>query len=101
MTFEGRDLYASDFEKAAALMHSLVKSHPFMDGTKRTAFASALYFLESCGYILPERFPIDKVVEFCVSIAEENLRMSHGDEIKTRSILEIAEWLRALLDLRQ
>ncbi|HIQ06096.1 MAG TPA: hypothetical protein EYH31_10505, partial [Anaerolineae bacterium] len=30
--------------EAAALFHSLIKSHPFMDGTKRTAFASAIYF---------------------------------------------------------
>src|SRR4030067_973475 len=45
-TFEGQDLYPTDFDKAAALFHSLIKSHPFLDGTKRTAFASALYFLE-------------------------------------------------------
>ncbi len=43
-TFEGTDLYPDDFEKAAALFHSLIKSHPFMDGTKRTAFASTLTF---------------------------------------------------------
>jgi death-on-curing protein len=34
VTFAGEDLYPSDFEKAAALFHSLIKSHPFMDGTK-------------------------------------------------------------------
>ena len=42
-TFQGRELYPLDFEKAAALFHSLIKSHPFMDGTKRTAFAAALF----------------------------------------------------------
>jgi death-on-curing protein len=46
VTFDGDDLYPDDFEKAAALFHSLIKSHPFMDGTKRTAFAATLYFLE-------------------------------------------------------
>lgn len=45
-SFGGEDLYPTDFEKAAALFHSLIKSHPFMDGTKRTAFAATLY-LES------------------------------------------------------
>lgn len=43
-TFADEDLYTDEFEKAAAPFHSLIKSHPFMDGTKRTAFASALYF---------------------------------------------------------
>jgi len=32
-TFGGVELYPGDFEKAAALFHSLIKSHPFMDGT--------------------------------------------------------------------
>ena len=32
-TFGGSELYPTDFEKAAALFHSLIKSHPFMDGT--------------------------------------------------------------------
>ena len=29
-TFAGMDLYEDDFEKAAALFHSLIKSHPFI-----------------------------------------------------------------------
>ena len=52
-TFDGHDLYASDFAKAGALFHSLIKNHPFMDGTKRTAFAATLYFLQTCGYSIP------------------------------------------------
>jgi len=48
-TFGGEELYPTDFEKAAALFHSLIKSHPFMDGTKRTAFATALFLLERLG----------------------------------------------------
>lgn len=98
-TFGGQELYESDFEKAAALFHSLIKSHPFMDGTKRTAFAAALYFLENCGYPLPERFPLSEVVEFCVAIAEENLRQSQGELVAPRSIADIAEWFRKLVSL--
>lgn len=49
-TFDGQELYPTDLEKAAALFHSLIKSHPFVDGTKRTAFAAALFFLETLGY---------------------------------------------------
>ena len=42
-TFDGLELYPTDFEKAAALFHSLIKSHPFMDGTKRTALLPQLF----------------------------------------------------------
>jgi death-on-curing family protein len=47
------ELYITDFEKAEALFHSLIKSHPFMNGTKRTAFAAALFFLERSGHSIP------------------------------------------------
>ena len=97
MTFDGRELYQTAFEKAAALFHSLIKSHPFIDGTKRTAFASALFFLQACGCNLPEQFPADEVIDFCVSTAEENLRRSQGEQIEPRSIPEIARWFERLL----
>ena len=93
----GQDLYQSDFAKAAALFHSLIKSHPFLDGTKRTAFATALFFLDTCGHSIPKRFPVGEVVDFCVSIAEENLRKSGGEEVVPKSIDEIAAWFRKLL----
>jgi death on curing protein len=96
-TLEGQELYLTDFENAAALFHSLIKNHPFIDETKRTAFASAIFFLQTCGYTLPEQFPVNEVVEFCVSIAEENLRRPRGDEVTVQSISEIAAWLQRLL----
>lgn len=43
-TFGGEELYPSDFEKAAALFHPLIKNHPFLDGTKRTTFALLCIF---------------------------------------------------------
>ena len=96
-TYGGRELYSTDFEQAASLFHSLIKSHPFMDGTKRTAFAAAIYFLERCGQTIPTRFPINEVIEFCVSIAEENLLQSRGQSVTPRTIPEIADWFRQLL----
>jgi death on curing protein len=44
-TFDGVDLYAELFEKAAALMESLGQNHPFVDGNKRTAITAAALFL--------------------------------------------------------
>ena len=51
-TFEGKDLYETIFQKAAALMESLIKNHPFIDGNKRSAIASAGVFLQLNGYRL-------------------------------------------------
>ena len=96
-TFGEQELYPTDFEKAAALFHSLIKNHPFMDGTKRTAFAATLFFLDKCGHTIPAQFPLDEVVAFCVSLAEENLRRARGENITPRTIPEIATWFRQLL----
>lgn len=49
-TFGGNDLYPTFFDKAAALMHSLILNHPFLDGNKRTGTVSAIVFLELNGY---------------------------------------------------
>lgn len=45
MTFDGEELYPDVAAKAAALMHSLVLNHPFVDGNKRIAFAAVDVFL--------------------------------------------------------
>lgn len=45
MTFGGEDLYKDVPEKAAALWHSLVMNHPFIDGNKRIGAMAAELFL--------------------------------------------------------
>jgi death on curing protein len=45
MTFGGEDLCPDIAAKAGALMHSLVMSHPFVDGNKRVSAHAALLFL--------------------------------------------------------
>lgn len=42
--------YADVGEEAAALWESLGQTHPFIDGNKRTAFASTYAFLGLNGY---------------------------------------------------
>ena len=37
-TFEKRELYPSPVDKAAAIIESVVKNHPFIDGNKRTGY---------------------------------------------------------------
>ena len=37
-TFDGKDLYHTSLEKAAAIIESILINHPFMDGNKRTGY---------------------------------------------------------------
>jgi death-on-curing protein len=41
----GQDAYPALAEKAAALLHSIARNHPFTDGNKRTATVAALMML--------------------------------------------------------
>jgi death-on-curing protein len=49
MTFAGEELYPDQAGKAAALMHSLVANHAFVDGNKRIGVNAALFFLDKNG----------------------------------------------------
>ena len=51
-TLDGNELYPGLFEKAAALLDSLVNNHPFVDGNKRTGITSAAMFLRINGFRL-------------------------------------------------
>ncbi len=80
-TFGGEDLYPDIYMKAGALVQSIVKNHPFLDGNKRTAFSSAFIFFKGNGILLLSTRK--KVVSFMVKVANENL-----------SVDEISSWLR-------
>lgn len=71
-----REHFASPFEKAAALMESIIRRHPFVDGNKRTATASAAYLLSTFGYELEAEQR--ELENFAVSIALGELK---ADEI--------------------
>lgn len=67
-TFDGKRLYPTAFMQAAALLESLARNHPFIDGNKRTAFTAAALFLWRNGYELTA--DQDAIVPFMVSVAE-------------------------------
>ncbi len=54
-TFEGRDLHPDLIGKAAAYAFHLCCDHPFVDGNKRVALASALVFLDLNGVEVTDR----------------------------------------------
>lgn len=80
-TFAGNDLYPDIFFKTAALIQSIIKNHPFIDGNKRTAFAAAFIFMKKAGYDFTAKNK--EVVDFAIRVANENL-----------SVDEIATWIR-------
>lgn len=51
-SFTGQDLYPTIIDKAAALFHSLLFNHAFVDANKRTAMTSMARFLYMNGYDL-------------------------------------------------
>jgi death-on-curing protein len=48
----GQDIYPTVIEKAAALFHSLISNHGFVDGNKRTAVTAFDHFLLANGFVL-------------------------------------------------
>lgn len=80
-TFGGVDLYPSLFYKAAALMHSLVMNHAFLDGNKRTAWQVTKRFLYTNG--LRVKATQDEIVTMCVAVDNEGW-----------GVREIVAWLK-------
>lgn len=80
-SFDGEDLYPTIFEKAAALIHSLLKNHPFVDGNKRTSYATTGLFLKMNGYIL-------------TNIHEDSIIFAMNVENNNLSLEDIASWLK-------
>lgn len=64
----GQDAYPSIHEKAAALFHSLVKNHAFIDGNKRTAVVALGVFLRLNGWKLAAEQ--GQIVDLTVGVAD-------------------------------
>jgi death on curing protein len=67
MTFGGEDLYPDLAAKAAALMHSVVMNHPFVDGNKRAGTMAAELLLAVNGHDMVAGD--DEVVEVALAVA--------------------------------
>jgi death-on-curing protein len=80
-TFEERDLYPEVFTKTAALLDSLIRNHPFLDGNKRTAITAAGIFLRLNGHQMV--VVNHEMVAFTLNCAQSRL-----------SLDEIAAWIK-------
>lgn len=70
-SFGGQFLNDDLFVMAAALLVSLVKNHPFVDGNKRTALLAALTFLDLNGH--PIESPSQDLEMMTLDVAEGRL----------------------------
>lgn len=81
----GEDAYPSKFDKAAALLESLVRNHCFHNGNKRTAYLVTKSFLMLNGYHL--RMEREYAVEFVVDVAKG----LHSSETISRILKEYSQ----------
>jgi death on curing protein len=78
-SFGGKYLYSSVLGMGSAMLQSLVKNHPFVDGNKRTAFFATLRFFDKND--LHFVFQSKEIVSFMVKVDTQSL-----------SVNEIADW---------
>lgn len=64
----GADAYPDIHTKAAAMMHSLIRNHAFIDGNKRTGVLAAILFYNLNGFQIDAAQ--EDVVALAVDIAE-------------------------------
>lgn len=86
-TFDGEELYKTSAEKAAALIESIVKNHPFMDGNKRTGYAAMRILLRKGRKDI--QATEEEKYEFVIKIAEGK---SEFDDIKGWIEKKLIEW---------
>jgi len=60
-SFGGQPLISDPVEVAAAYLFYLCRNHPFADGNKRTALATALVFLEANGELPDPGTPVKPI----------------------------------------
>ena len=80
-TFDRQELYQDIFDKAAALMESLINNYPFVDGNKRTGIACAVLFLKQNGVSFSAKNA--ELEKFTLRVASSSIERS-----------EITKWLK-------
>lgn len=80
-SFGGVDLYPTIFDKAAALFHSLMFNHAFLDGNKRTTMTTTARFLAINGFSV--EVTQKEFVEFPLRVENNHFPLE-----------EIAKWLK-------
>jgi death-on-curing family protein len=80
--------------KAAALFHSLVKSHPFHNGNKRTALVSLIVCLFSNDYVFRADIGDNEVFAFVLAVADNRFPVDKPAKTTSDLVAAIASWIR-------
>ena len=80
-TFDGKPLYETSFEKAAALGESIIMNHPFVDGNKRIGLVAIETILLLDGKMITAAD--EKIYDFIINITTGQIRFT-----------EIVSWLK-------
>lgn len=74
-TYGGEELYKSPFTKAAAMLESIVKNHPFVDGNKRTGLlaCAGMLRLSDLKLTLTE----EEAYDFVIKVASSHLEFEY------------------------
>lgn len=70
-TVFGEDAYPTVWDKAAALLHSLVRNHALVDGNKRVGFTAAVLLLRRNDVAVA--FGEDEAYDLVIAVAEGRL----------------------------
>lgn len=81
-SFGGEDLYLTIFEKASALIHSLLLNRPFNDANKRTALATTERFLNINSFVVN-------------ATQKQKVKFTLDMESKKLNLERIAKWLKS------
>lgn len=87
-TIFGEDAYPSLERKAAALMHSIIKNHPMVDGNKRTSWLVLNTFLFINGYFL--EMTTQTAFDLTIGVATDKLDLRVASEIIARHMAQIS-----------
>lgn len=87
-TIFGEDAYPSLERKAAALMHSIIKNHPMVDGNKRTSWLVLNTFLFINGYFL--EMTTQTAFDLTIGVATDKLDLRAASEIIARHMAPIS-----------
>lgn len=88
-TVFGEDAYPDVWEKAAALLHSIVSNHPLVDGNKRLGWLATAVFL-LLNDVPADRAGNDEVYDLVVAVAE--------GQADAREVADMAARLRAVVE---
>ncbi|MBU4306944.1 MAG: virulence protein RhuM/Fic/DOC family protein, partial [Candidatus Aminicenantes bacterium] len=71
-SFAGKELYPTVEEKAVHLLYFIIKNHPFIDGNKRSAAFSFVWFLKKAGLLEQSKITPPALTALTLFIAESN-----------------------------